>query len=220
MFQLETQDVPQHKISNPIFEANYLTEDSLQNVGIAAGCAGVTLSFITAPLQIVKTRQQVKPHLSLSHVIRATYRPQNRPATLRNFYVGYSAHVACEGPGRVVYFVVYEYLKRMFAGNRGEWAIDALLSERMISAAVSGITCWAVIFPFDVIRARIYAASARTNLERNPSVLETARSLYDAGGIRNFYRGIGLTILRAGPVAGAVLPVYDIVFQHLTLQTV
>ena len=40
-------------------------------------------------------------------------------------------------------------------------------------------------------------------------VVAATRETYANGGIRGFYRGIGFTLLRAAPVAGVVLPVYD-----------
>ena len=35
------------------------------------------------------------------------------------------------------------------------------------------------------------------------------RETYANGGLRGFYRGISFTLIRAAPVAGVVLPVYD-----------
>ena len=40
-------------------------------------------------------------------------------------------------------------------------------------------------------------------------VSAAVRETYANGGLRGFYRGIGFTLLRAAPVAGVVLPVYD-----------
>ena len=38
---------------------------------------------------------------------------------------------------------------------------------------------------------------------------------YAEGGLRAFWRGIGMTLLRAGPVAGVVLPVNDVLLDYL-----
>jgi hypothetical protein len=41
-------------------------------------------------------------------------------------------------------------------------------------------------------------------------VATAVRETYARGGILAFYRGLGFTLLRAAPVAGTVLPVYDV----------
>jgi hypothetical protein len=62
----------------------------------------------------------------------------------------------------------------------------------------------------DAARAR--AVGARVGAQPASIVAmvsAAARETYAAGGLRGFYRGISFTLLRAAPVAGTVLPVYD-----------
>ena len=40
-------------------------------------------------------------------------------------------------------------------------------------------------------------------------------STYREGGIRGLYRGLGYTLIRAGPVAGIVLPFYEYAKEFL-----
>ena len=47
------------------------------------------------------------------------------------------------------------------------------------------------------------------------SALRAVRECYAEGGLRAFWRGIGMTLLRAGPVAGVVLPVNDLLLDWL-----
>ena len=44
------------------------------------------------------------------------------------------------------------------------------------------------------------------------------RQMLQEGGIRCFYRGFGVTIIRSGPVAAAVLPIYDVTLEWLNQQ--
>ena len=80
--------------------------------------------------------------------------------------------------------------------------------ERMIAAGISGILCWSVIFPSDSLRSRMYN-------QEGPRRLSTTEMMKVMYGEKAFYRGFWLTILRAGPVAAIVLPVYDLVLEKL-----
>jgi len=87
----------------------------------------------------------------------------------------------------------------------------------MICAASSGMICWAFIFPADVIRSKLYAKSLNTQVQ--PTTMDgihLARQMVKEEGIKSLYRGMGVTVLRAGPVAAAVLPVYDSVLEWLS----
>lgn len=46
--------------------------------------------------------------------------------------------------------------------------------------------------------------------------IHLARQMVKEQGIQSLYRGMGVTVLRAGPVAAAVLPVYDSVLEWLS----
>ena len=63
----------------------------------------------------------------------------------------------------------------------------------------------------DVLRSRIMAGAGRGGV-----VAAEAVRLYRSGGARAFYRGIGATLLRAGPVAGVLLPVNDLALEALS----
>jgi len=45
--------------------------------------------------------------------------------------------------------------------------------------------------------------------------LECARRLHAEGGVRRFYRGFWPTMLRAGPVAGAIMPTFELTLAWL-----
>ena len=81
---------------------------------------------------------------------------------------------------------------------------------RSCAGALAGMTAWTAIYPVDVLRSRIMSQPAGGG-----SALRAARECYAEGGLRAFWRGIGMTLLRAGPVAGVVLPVNDMLLDYL-----
>ena len=114
------------------------------------------------------------------------------------------------------------------------------LGERMVCAGIAGVASWSIIFPLDAWKSRLYAATlyqppkgvaaaaaaggggaptswASTSWmgSMTPSSSSFSSSISLVGTIRTWYRGFGITILRAGPVAAAVLPIYDTVLERL-----
>jgi len=198
----------------------YLDQDSIANVSTAAFAAGGIISVVTSPLQVLKTIQQLYPQHSmkgaLKHVSGGTF---DLSRSSRGLFVGFAPHLYCETFGRGVYFGVYETIKRyMTALNREKYQQDGLsLHQRMAAASVAGMTSWTVIYPMDVVRCRMYALLASSAQSQMLSVYQVMADMYQNGGnsIKPFFRGFGLTIIRAGPVAAVVLPVYDITLQGL-----
>ena len=191
-------------------EGNYLHHDSLANVAIASTTAGAVLALFTSPMLIAKVQQQTIPDLSFQQALKRTWRA--------GMFVGFGPHLFSETAGRAAYFVSYEFIKR----NLVQWrtgrtdAVDLVptLPERMTSAAASGIVCWSLIFPLDALRCRLYAQTAKLG-DPQLSTIEMAKHMYRSGW-KTFYRGFGVTVLRAGPVAAAVLPCYDCAHDFLS----
>jgi len=201
---------------------NYLTDDSLGNVAIAGSIAGGIVSLLTSPFIIVKTTQQVRPELSIQEVIKETYAHTNLPAeraSMRNFYIGYPSHIFCEGVGRGVYMVIYEGGKRAIAKSNNKSVLEVTVAERMASAFLAGCLCWALIFPADTIRSKIYAHHVLNPLDpETPGSFEMAAKIWKEKGMRGFFKGVSLTVVRAGPVAATVLPIYDYVLEKLVVN--
>jgi len=163
-------------------------DDQLTSVARAAGAAGAVLACLTSPLLLTKVHQQTK-FMNFGAALRHTYKT--------GLFVAFAPHFCGEVGGRMVYFTIYEHLKRQR---------EASLPYRMLCAAVAGVTCWSVIFPLDVVRNRMYSLAGKPHM---PTASSLFVDIVKNEGWRSLYRGYGVTLLRAGPVAAAVLPVYD-----------
>jgi len=193
---------------------DYMHNDSLANVFCASTASGTIISVFTSPFQVVKTKQQIMVW-SFKKALQDT-------PSVKSLFVGFRPHLFCEGLGRGVYFTTYELLKRTIVSRKqksGDQSLNDMsitLSERALCAAVAGASCWAFIFPADVLRCRMYAR-AITSPSQQQGTWDSIQSIYRQGGnsIKPFYRGFWITVARAGPVAAAVLPCYDLVLEHL-----
>jgi len=201
------------RVGNGSVEPSYLTDDSFSNIALASLCSGFVVSLLSAPVQAIKVLQQVRPDLTLKESVRRIY--SHKPSSVRNFFIGYPVHFVAEAPGRTVYFLSYEVVKRKQCEARGVSSLDATLSERIAAAVFSGVTCWASIYPFDCVRSQMLAHEARFPNEASPTCRKMATTMYREHGIGGFTRGFGLTVLRAGPVASVVLPIFDYTFAFL-----
>jgi solute carrier family 25 carnitine/acylcarnitine transporter 20/29 len=77
---------------------------------------------------------------------------------------------------------------------------------RMLAAALTGMVCWAIIYPLDVVRVRLHLDFANT---KYTNWRDCCAKTYAEGGLRTFYRGLGYTMVRAGPVSAASLTTYE-----------
>jgi len=209
-------------------ELDYLHRDSIHNVAISAMTAGSALAFFTSPLILIKTKQQIMMwdfKTAFFETLQPTTGRSGAPSMQwTNFYAGFGPHFFIETVGRGIYFASYETLKRYFqTANRGHHppppsspssnSSSITIQERCFSAAVAGITSWAIMFPMDALRARLYSQTIHGASSQGP--LELFLSIYTQQGIMPFYRGFGVTLLRAGPVSAAILPIYDMTLHWL-----
>ena len=233
--QLQSSDM-----CNSVQPDDYLHYDNLSSVAMASFAAGATTSVLTSPMIIVKTKQQLMTW-GFRKAIRDTYHSgfNRQPHVingLSNFYAGFGIHFFCDAIGRSLYMYSYELLKRQLAklkcnneqqslsqfsfesmNNNRVSTANLSIPDRMVCAALSGMICWAFIYPADVMRSKVYAKSlkAQTSLTTLDGII-LARTMVREQGFKSLYRGMGVTVLRAGPVAASVLPIYDCVLEWLS----
>ena len=189
---------------------DYLYHDSLCNIAVSGAAAGAFTSVFTSPMIITKTKQQIQ-NWSFKKAALDTYRRNG----LRGYYMGFGLHLACDCFGRAVYMLTYEAAKRQIAKQKGDEELSLL--DRVASAAAAGMICWASIFPFDLVRSKLYMKSFKS--DATPSTLDgllLAREMVAQRGWRSLYRGVTITVARAGPVAAVILPVYDTVLAKVS----
>jgi solute carrier family 25 carnitine/acylcarnitine transporter 20/29 len=202
---------------------DYLHYDNLQNVAISSFISGGATSFLTSPVTMVKTKQQIM-QWSFRRAIEDTWSRGNSRLKIHNFYTGFGIHFCCDAFGRSVYMFTYEFLKRSLsehqnADNDSTWASPANLSipQRMICAASAGMICWTFIYPADVIRSKLYSQSLHSqSLPTTMDGIRLAHQMLREAGFRSLYHGMPISVARAGPVAAAILPVYDYMLEMIS----
>ncbi|DBA97388.1 TPA: hypothetical protein ACH3X1_015115 [Trebouxia sp. C0004] len=137
-------------------------------VPVAAGLAGIVLSFVLSPFELIKCRLQLGnqntshqyngPRQCLQHLLK-TEGPKGLTRGMR-------ATIAREAPGNAIFFTAYETLRRTFPGkaapdnsspNIRDVAKDS--ASAVGCGGLAGTIMWSCVLPLDVAKTRIQTAS-------------------------------------------------------------
>lgn len=132
-----------------------------------------------------------------------------KPSSL---YKGFGITLFRETPGFGIYFSTYNYLTKTFDNNDSKSLVKTFLF-----GSLSGVNSWIFIYPSDLIKTRYQAMiHSNVNLTANltsksiNTVPEVIKSIYKKDGIRGFYHGFSLSIMRAIPLHGGVFLGYEL----------
>lgn len=162
--------------------------------GLAGTAAGIVQSFISCPMELVKTRAQ----LSSTPVFQCMRQIMAREGGKRALFRGFGITLARDTPAFATYFVTYEYLldtlKRPGAEFPSTW-------NMLAAGGSAGALSWLIIYPLDVIKSRMQADA------RFASTKDCILDAWRTEGASAFMRGASPTLLRAFPTNAATFAV-------------
>ncbi|OTF79738.1 Mitochondrial carrier protein-like protein [Euroglyphus maynei] len=170
--------------------------------GIAGLFAGMTQTFISAPMELVKTRAQLNSITEWNCMKRIL----RYEGGLRGLYRGFGITIARDCPAFATYFFTYEWM----IGNLQQSKQTTLAHEQqqqpstfdmLFAGGTAGALSWLIIYPLDVIKSRIQADN------RYSSVSHCLRDTINREGYNVLMRGCSPTLLRAFPANGATFVV-------------
>lgn len=154
--------------------------------GISGAVAGFVCSFVVTPVDRLKilyqTNQTADNNFNLNLI------------KIKGLYRGFGNTMTREMPGFAIYFNVYNTLK--------EKTNNPTFYHHFMYGAVSGATAWAFIYPQDLIKTRIQASN-------NISVTNIVKNIYQTNGIRGFFKGFHLAVIRAIPLHAGTLAMFE-----------
>ncbi|CAH2234406.1 mitochondrial basic amino acids transporter-like [Pararge aegeria] len=158
--------------------------DSLTNHAVAGGAAGMLQSFACAPVELVKTRQQLaKPGESMPSGAWAGARHILRNGGYRALFRGLGITIIRDTPSFAVYFASYAAL------TRG----DQSVLKVFIAGGAAGTMSWILFYPVDVVKSRIQGDTIGRYTGAWDCFVKSVRK----DGWRCMSRGIGAVTLRA-----------------------
>ncbi|GAA5930159.1 uncharacterized protein JCM15063_004731 [Sporobolomyces koalae] len=193
-------------------------DDAVSHI-TAAMTAGASGTILTNPLWVVKTRFMTqRPDSSdprYKHTLDALvriYREEGPKAFYRGMLPSLFgvAHVA-------VQFPLYEQFKSFYRPQDGS---DIPSSTILYCSSVSKMIASVATYPHEVLRTRLQIqknklSSSSSSHKLFEGLVPTARRILAEEGIRGFYRGMGVNLLRTVPSSAVTLLVYEKIMQSM-----
>lgn len=194
--------------------------------GAVAGCG---VSIFACPFEFTKVYSQIAslaqrqaaraqspsaavydPHFSLAKTVRNTIKYKG-PWGL---YSGYKFHFLRDALGSGAYFATYESFK--WASNsliNGDAALSSPISI-LLAGGMSGVTCWALIFPFDTAKLLIQKDIVTNILRRDQGLEPNPPKVRRLVFARHIYRGVGMSMTRSFLVNMVFFSTYEFSMKH------
>ncbi|KAF5201365.1 Mitochondrial carnitine/acylcarnitine carrier-like protein [Thalictrum thalictroides] len=191
-----------------------------QQVVCGAG-AGVVVSFLACPTELVKCRLQAQSALAdlsssgrgvkysgpmdvAKHVLRSE-------GGMKGLFKGLVPTLGREVPGNAIMFGVYEGVKQFIAG--GEDTSGLGRGSLIVAGGLAGASLWAIVYPTDVIKSVI-----QVDDYKNPKFsgsIDAFRKIVAAEGVRGLYKGFGPAMARSIPANAACFLAYEVTRSSL-----
>lgn len=212
---------------------------SPSNILLAGMFGGLAQCIVLVPADLVKVKMQmlgvgapaskvVAPTTTLKCALDIV-----RTQGVLGLYRGFLVTALREAPSFGVYFFTYKTVSNAIRKLLKEPSSSSLSSQDtyyndiqiiskdvdsnptsnmtaiFLAGGIAGAASWASVYPVDVIKTHIQLNPA----DSKESVIGVAKRLHRTYGFRVFFRGLGVTMIRAFPVNAATFFVYEN-FKH------
>lgn len=225
-----------------IYAAGYAPRDQplpLTALWVTGAFSGAMTSFILTPVELVKCKIQVPAVAAADGTVRAP--PPLRPLSvirdvfrhhgLRGFWLGQLGTLIRESGGCAAWFGSKETATELMRGWNERAARteeerararspDAMLPlwQQAVAGASAGMMYNFLFFPADTIKSRMQTAPIGEGAAQHRSFAAETVALWKQAGLRGFYRGCGITVLRSVPSSAFIFMVYDGLKKHFPMQ--
>ncbi|GLU05420.1 hypothetical protein SLE2022_225220 [Rubroshorea leprosula] len=191
-----------------------------QQIICGAG-AGVAVSFLACPTELIKCRLQAQSALLGSgtgavavmyggpldvakHVLRSE-------GGTRGLFKGLVPTLAREVPGNAVMFGVYEAVKQFMAGGQDTSKLGR--GSLIIAGGLAGASVWLSVYPTDIVKSVI-----QIDDYKNPKFsgsIDAFRKILASEGVKGLYKGFGPALARSIPANAACFLAYEMTRSSL-----
>ncbi|KAL2531276.1 Mitochondrial carnitine/acylcarnitine carrier-like protein [Abeliophyllum distichum] len=190
-----------------------------QQVICGAG-AGVAVSFLACPTELIKCRLQAQSALATtgSAAVAVKYggpmdvaRHVLQSGGARGLFKGLVPTFAREIPGNAAMFGVYEALKNYLAGGRDTSELGR--GSLMLAGGLAGGAFWISVYPTDVVKSVI-----QVDDYKNPKYsgsIDAFKKILSSEGVKGLYKGFGPAMARSIPANAACFLAYEVTRSSL-----
>ncbi|GAV75481.1 Mito_carr domain-containing protein [Cephalotus follicularis] len=171
---------------------------------LAAGaCAGMTSTFVTYPLDVLRLRLAVEPgYRTMSQVALNMLREEGAAS----FYYGLGPSLIGIAPYIAVNFCIFDLVKKSLPEKYRQKTQSSLLTA-VVSATIATLTC----YPLDTVRRQMQMRGSPYN-----SVFDAFSGIVARDGAIGLYRGFVPNALKNLPNSSIRLTAFDIVKRLIT----
>ncbi|KAI1332957.1 amino acid transporter arg-13 [Xylariaceae sp. FL0255] len=217
-----------------VYSAGYSPRDRplpLSALWFTGAFSGAFTSVILTPIELVKCKVQVPASLdgvppkapSIMSVIRDVYKHEG----IRGFWHGQMGMFLREAGGCAAWFGSKETTTKMFhllnaRSTRSQPEKDVLATEvlplwqQAVAGASAGVSYNFLFFPADTVKSRMQTTPVG-GTKQNRTFVQESKMLWKQRGLRGFYQGCGITVLRSAPSSAFIFIVYDGLKRYLPL---
>lgn len=203
------------------FKNNFNIENEFLDHFFSAITAGLSSSIAVNPIWVVKTRLMIQSTRSKEGLnqFKQTYyngtvdafKKMYKEEGLSVFYSGLVPslfgliHVG-------IHFPVYEKLKEVFNCNITDSTTNlhqnGILSRLLIASTLSKMTASTITYPHEILRTRLQMQHLPHHKEKH-GIIDVGKEIYKKEGIRGFYAGYGVNLMRTIPASAVTLVSFE-----------
>ncbi|PIN23670.1 Mitochondrial carnitine-acylcarnitine carrier protein [Handroanthus impetiginosus] len=191
-----------------------------QQVVCGAG-AGVAVSFLACPTELIKCRLQAQSALasSGSAAVAVKYAGPMDVARhvlqseggARGLFKGLVPTLGREVPGNAAMFGVYEAVKQYLAGGQDTSGLGR--GSLILAGGVAGAAFWGFVYPTDVVKSVLQVDDYKN--PRFSGSIDAFRKILKSEGVKGLYKGFGPAMARSVPANAACFLAYEITRSSL-----
>lgn len=179
---------------------------------VAGGQTGMIVSAVESPVDLIKAKMQTQYGSGASAQYKSTFDCFKQVVGnygIRGIYQGLGATLLRNIPANIMYFGVYEESRRRFASN--DWnKVDQITPfEGFAAGGLAGIAYWIFSYPLDAVKSKMQTEPSEMSNRRYKNIAACFTETYRTLGIKGFYKGFGVCMLRAFPANGACFLGYE-----------
>eukprot|EP00897_Mesotaenium_endlicherianum_P003392 jgi/Mesen1/3080/ME000183S02138 len=192
---------------------------------VAGALAGGVARFFVSPLDVLKIRFQVYPHM------RAAMVGIVKTRGVAGLYAGLSPTIVEIIPYAGLQFGFYDLFnkwalarRRKLVGTVGPPEALTLTSfEQFTSGLVAGTLAKVICHPLDVVKKRFQVGGlarhvrygARVDPQTYKNMLDALQQIAAKEGMHGLYKGVLPSVIKAAPAAAITFFLYELISKHL-----
>jgi hypothetical protein len=180
---------------------------------MAGAGSGVITKSCTAPLERVKILLQIQPMTGSPTKYKGMWQSCRLIVAeegVRGLFLGNFANCVRVIPVYALKFAFNDSIRELFR-NPGQ--VHLTWAQMMGAGTIAGLFQTSITYPLELIRSRL--SMGRVFGNKYGGMVDCARQVVKAEGVRGLYKGVSMTWVSGAPYVGLQMSCYDVVRRNL-----